>query len=58
MAVFDLILINPYLPFKIRFIIDKISTMAAKIICLLLLLALALSRSYPLYKQCDSRWGN
>jgi hypothetical protein len=42
-------------------IIDKISTninMTTKIVCLLLLVALAMSRSYPLYKQCDSRWGS
>ena len=32
--------------------------MTAKIACLFLLITIALSRSYPLYKQCDSRWGN
>jgi len=32
--------------------------MTAKLVCLFLLIALALSRSYPLYKQCDSRWGS
>lgn len=29
-----------------------------KTVVLCTLLALALSRSYPMYKQCDSRWGN
>jgi len=32
--------------------------MTPKLVCLLLLVALATSRSYPLYKQCDSKWGN
>ena len=29
-----------------------------KIILLAFLVGLALSRTYPLYKQCDSKWGN
>ena len=29
-----------------------------KILTLALLVVLALSRTYPLYKQCDSRWGS
>jgi hypothetical protein len=29
-----------------------------KIVLLSLFVALALSRTYPLFKQCDSRWGN
>ncbi len=29
-----------------------------KIILVCLLFACALARTYPLYKQCDSRWGN
>jgi hypothetical protein len=32
--------------------------MSAKILLAALLLVLAASRSYPLYKQCDSKWGN
>ena len=32
--------------------------MSAKILLAALLLVLAASRTYPLYKQCDSKWGN
>jgi len=32
--------------------------MPAKVILVALLLVIAASRTYPLYKQCDSRWAN
>lgn len=32
--------------------------MAAKMIIFSVLVALAMTRTYPLYKQCDSRWGS
>jgi len=32
--------------------------MAVKVILVALLVTLAASRSYPLYKQCDPKWGN
>ena len=32
--------------------------MSAKVLLAALLLVLAASRNYPLYKQCDSKWGN
>jgi len=35
-----------------------ISTMNFKILTIALVLALAAARTYPLYKQCDSRWAN
>ena len=35
-----------------------LNTMSAKIFLLAALLVLASCRSYPLYKQCDSRWAN
>ncbi len=32
--------------------------MALKLVALALILVLAATRTYPLYKQCDSRWGS
>jgi hypothetical protein len=32
--------------------------MSIKILAIALLVALAATRSYPLYKQCDAKWAN
>ena len=57
--IIDIIDLN--ITIKIDYLINNLQSyhlMTIKIVLLLTLVALCLARSYPMYKQCDSKWGS